>query len=304
MNLKATKVARCNALGLAKGHRDLAILTQEPADYEDVMDHTELGGLPPTIEFLSRQLLEASGTRNWENTCIVDMRSFRSSRLRNSDILDSVRAENDSLSYDATEEMVEILQPDVLVVCQTATASVLHGFARRMSSSIQASGRISLHKLRNVKQVLVVNGLHPMYALKFAEGLGPEVAQLRQAIIRFNILQAVNLLAGRVIVGNGEYKLRDAVWAASRNPPCLLSSGRLDPHLDDRFKGVFLADNATPEMKQLWAEAAEKKSDEERTAYTRFVSIVQRLRNNANETVEDATFTSLQGLREALPLSD
>ena len=74
-NLKATKVARRNAHRLAKGYRDLAIITQEPADYEDVVDHTDPGGLPPTIDFLSRQLSEASGTRNWGNTCILDMRT-------------------------------------------------------------------------------------------------------------------------------------------------------------------------------------------------------------------------------------
>jgi hypothetical protein len=255
-------VARRNAHRLAKGYRDLAILIQEPADNEHVVEHTAPRGLPPTIEFLSRQLQEASERRDWENTCIMDMRSFRSSPLRHSDKSDSVRAKNDFLSYDATEEMVEILQPEVLVVCQTATASVLHGFARRISSSVRDVGRIYLYKLRNGRQVIVVNSLHPMYALKFAEGIGTEVAKLRQAMIKFNILQAVNLLAGRVIVGNGETKLRNAVWGASHNPPRLLSSGRLNPQLDNRFQGVFLADDATPEMRQLWAEATKKRRDE------------------------------------------
>jgi hypothetical protein len=101
-----------------------------------------------------------------------------------------------------------------------------------------------------------------MYALKFAEGFGPEVAKLRQAMIMFNILQAVNLLAGRVIVGNGEYKLQNAIWGASHNPPRLLSSGRLNTQLDDRFKGVFLAGDATPEMRQLWTKTTRKKRDE------------------------------------------
>jgi len=88
-----------------------------------------------------------------------------------------------------------------------------------------------------------------MYALKFAEG--PEVAELRQAMIRFNTLQAVNLLAVFVIIGNGENKLRDAVWGGSHIPLCLLPNGRLNPQLDDGFKGTFLADNTTPGLRQL-----------------------------------------------------
>jgi hypothetical protein len=260
--LKATEVAQSNAQGLAKGYRDLAMLAQEPADYENVVEHAAQGGLPPTIDFLSRQLFEASGTRNWENTCIMDIRPFRSSRLRSLDSSDSVRAKKDYLSYDTTEEMIDILQPDVLVIFQTATAHVSHGFAQRMSSSVRSSGRISLHKVRNGKHILVINSLHPMYALRFAEGLLPEVTQLRQAMIKFNILQAVNLLAGRIIVGRGEYKLRNAVWGASHDPPRLLSSGRVDPRLDDRFKGVSLANNASPEMRQLWAKVVKTKRDQ------------------------------------------
>ena len=243
-------MARRNAYGLAKGYRDLALLLEEPADSEDVVDHAAPGGFPPTIHFLSQQLQEGSGTRDWENTCIVDMRPFHSSLLRDLETSNFIRERNDFMSYDATEEMVEILQPDVLVKFQTATASVRHDFARCMSSSIRTSGRLSLYKLRTGKQVIVVDSFHPMYALKYANA--PEVAQLRQAMIKFNILQAVNLLAGRVIVRNGENKLRDADWGASHNPPRLLPSGRLDPQLDDIVKGIFLADNATPEMKELW----------------------------------------------------
>ena len=96
------------------------------------------------------------------------MRPFRSSELRKADISDLVRAEKDSLSYDVTEEMVDILQPDVLVVCQTATSTVSHEFAQQMSSSIQTSGQISLLQLRDDKQVIVVRTFHPVYALKFA----------------------------------------------------------------------------------------------------------------------------------------
>jgi hypothetical protein len=108
-----------------------------------------------------------------------------------------------------------------------------------------------------------------MYALKYAETLGSEVAHLRQAMIKFNVLQAVNLLAGRLIVGKGEQKLRDAIWGASHDPPRLLSSGILDPRLDDRFKGVLLADNASPELRQLWAEVTEKQREEVRAPSSR-----------------------------------
>lgn len=138
------------------------------------------------------------------SSCIVDVWSFRSSFHRDWD--DSVleREQKDCKSYDATEKLIEILQPDVLIILQTATTSASYGFARRMSFFIRTSWRVFLHKLRTGKQVIVVNSFHPMYALRFAEG--SDVAQLRQAMIRFNILQAVN----RVIVGNGETKLPQA----------------------------------------------------------------------------------------------
>ena len=83
------------------------MLTQEPANYEAVVEHAEPGGLAPSIDFLSRQLLEASGIRNWENTCIVDIRSFRSSLLYSLNKSDSLRAEKDSLSYDQSH--IELL---------------------------------------------------------------------------------------------------------------------------------------------------------------------------------------------------
>jgi len=139
--LQVIEVARRNAYKLAKGYRDLVLLTQEPEDSEHVINHAAPRGLPPTVRFLSQQLQKARGTRNSENTFVVDVRSFRSSPLRGLDNSDSVRMTNDSMSYDATKDMVEIQQPDVLVIFQTVTASELHNFARRMSSSIRTSGQ-------------------------------------------------------------------------------------------------------------------------------------------------------------------
>ena len=98
-----------------------------------------------------------------------------------------------------------------------------------------------------------------MYAIKYTRGLDPLVRQVRQAMIEFTILQAVNILAGRIIVGPGISKLQGALWAADQNPHRLQPNGQLNPGLDTRFKGVFLSPNATFEMKKLWERATREK---------------------------------------------
>ncbi|KIW21824.1 uncharacterized protein PV07_12751 [Cladophialophora immunda] len=102
-----------------------------------------------------------------------------------------------------------------------------------------------------------------MYTLKYA---GRLAAQLRQAIIKFNILPAVNLLAGPVIVACGELKFRDAAWGASHDPPRPLFSRSVDAFRDNRYGGVFLVDDATPQMRKRWAKAAEKNLEKRRAS--------------------------------------
>ena len=117
-----------------------------------------------------------------------------------------------------------------------------------MSLTTEEYGKKFLYRLRIRKEVIVICSLHPMYAFGHIDGLDCRVRVLWQAMFRFNLLQALNILAGRVVHGPGESKLRDAVWGAGHTPCLLLPVGRLDPLRDTRFKGIFLAE----ELRRIW----------------------------------------------------
>lgn len=161
--------------------------------------------------------------------------------------------------------MLETLRPDVAILCQSRTKKDPHEFASYFSSSVDRAGDIFLHRLSDDKQVIVINSLHPMYAARDADEMDSIVCDIRKSMIRFTFLQAINILEGRVIVGAGVSKLQDALWGASRYPHSLLPSGRLDPSLDNRPKGIFLAANATKDFKRMWDEIIAKRVKEVRT---------------------------------------
>lgn len=103
-----------------------------------------------------------------------------------------------------------------------------------------------------------------MHSMRYAAGEGAVVKRIREAALRFSFLQAVSILSGRIIRGSGVRKLQDALHGASQSPHMLLPSGLLDRSLDDRYKGVYLAHNATTEFKQMWQEIMAEKSEQVR----------------------------------------
>lgn len=266
--LTANDIAVANAVELAEGHADLAVLLLEPADTESKKPHHE--DLPRTIQYIDEELLESCRTRDWRNTCIIDVRPFRSNERRMLETAE-MRERQDNLAYDVTGRMLDMLEPDVLILCQSATSSSLNEFAQSLSSSIGEFGKLSLYRLESGKQVITICGFHPMHAMRYAAGEGAVVRRIRKAALRFSFLQAVNILSGRIIRGPGIRKLQDAVYGASRSPHMLLASGLLDRSLDDRFKGIFLAHNATTEFKQMWQEMMAKKLEQ-----------VRRIKKHAN----------------------
>jgi hypothetical protein len=110
--------------------------------------------------------------------------------------------------------------------------------------------------------VIVICGFHPMYEMGYTADEAPVIARIRKAALRFVFLQAINILNGRVICGPRVRKLQDAVYEASRSPHMLLASGLLNSSLDDRFKGIFLAENASPGFKHKWQKAMAAKKAE------------------------------------------
>jgi hypothetical protein len=247
--LAASDIAVANAVELAEGHADLAVLLLEPADTESKKSHQE--DLPRTIQIIDEELLESCRTRDWRNTCIIDVRPFRSNERRMLENAE-IQERQDNLAYGTTGRMLNMLEPDVLILCQTATSSSSNEFARSLSSSIGDFGKLSLYRLESGKTVITICGFHPMHATRYAAGEGAVVKRIREAALRFSFLQAVSILSGRIIRGPGVRKLQDAVYGASRSPHMLLPSGLLDQSLDDRFRGVYLAHNATTRFKQMW----------------------------------------------------
>lgn len=98
----ATQVAIENAVELAKGHRDLAILLLEPADSEAHELHIQY--LPTTIQRIDEELRACSRLRGWQNTCILDIRPFRSAAIRRDERgRERQKRQLDELAYNSTK---------------------------------------------------------------------------------------------------------------------------------------------------------------------------------------------------------
>lgn len=272
-HFKVHDIARRNADDLARGHRDLLVMLLEPADSQATLDHGT--SLPSTIKFVDHELKAASNGRNWQNTCIFDIRPFRSDEVREIEQRrggsDLVQA-RDALAYDTTEQMLSALRPDVVLLCQSSTGTDMHEFARKLSSSVAHCGSLFLYRLKCGNEVVVINSLHPMYAVRYTdEGEGNRLtSRVRHAMIRFTFLQAANIVAGRCITGPGTKKLQDAVWGAHKSPHCLLPTGKLDRSLDDRSQGFSLAPNASPGMRHIWNKMVAEKRQEVSSAFSTF----------------------------------
>ena len=254
--LSPTTTAISNAIELAEGHKDLAVLLLEPADSEATQLHSE--NLPQTIKDVNHELQSVCRKRDWRNTCILDLRPFRSAVIRESE---EVPQEQDKYAYNATQKMLELLRPDVLLVCQGGTRSSDNAFARSFSSSIASFGNVSLHRRPGSKEMIVIHAFHPMHA-KYVPNGEKVVERIRRAALRFAFLQAVNILNGRIIRGPGVRKLQDALHGASQTPHLLLQNGKLDRSLDRRFQGMYLSSEATPELRRFWEEMMAKKEEE------------------------------------------
>jgi len=122
--------AVANAVELAEGNADLAVLLLEPADTETTELHHE--NLPRTIQYMDEELHKSCRTRDWRNTCIVDIRPFRSNERRMSETPE-MRERQDDLAYEVARRTLNMLEPDVLLLCQSGTSSSSNKSARSLS---------------------------------------------------------------------------------------------------------------------------------------------------------------------------
>lgn len=227
-----------NALALAKelanGYGDLLIVLLEPTNIFSSLTPDEVFRTSGTLQHVDHILRDSTkGTRTLENTCIFDVRPFRSKSVRQGSA-EEVDAGDES-AYGVFQEMVNALRPLVILTCQCQTANVKNPTARLLSSSIQSGGHMSIRGINNY-QALVVDAFHPSmfrpdYLQQHATEHGIDEAQMRvrevflQGLFRFTILKAINALVGRRIVGLGELDLSRAVSSEPR-PATRSENGR------------------------------------------------------------------------------
>lgn len=156
--LAAGSIAISNATELAEAHTDLVVLLLEPANQEATSAHSQ--SMPDTITYVDNEFHNASHSRNWKNTCIFDIRPFRSQARRKYEDPEEQK-ERDDIAYEATKQMLDMLEPDVVLLCQSATRSSKNGFAKMVSSTAE-HGMLSLYKLQSGKRSILVHGFHPM----------------------------------------------------------------------------------------------------------------------------------------------
>lgn len=215
--LRESLLAIENTTRLAKGIGDLAVVLLEPGDCADYVSYPDMFASSDTLRHLDEILLRSSkGKRNVENTCVIDVRPFRSNkaRMKSPEI---ARLADDEKAYAAFEQTMELLEPEVVLVLQCGTSDVRNDLAKRLSSSVRKSGDVSLCHFNNGKQTIVVWGFHPSYARRYVHG--ELEGQLRLSMLELTVLTAINAVAGRRIRGFGINNLQLAI---ENNGPTLL----------------------------------------------------------------------------------
>lgn len=186
------------------------VVLQEPSNPAENKAYKEMASVSPTLKHVNNALFLASnGGRNLSNTVTVDTRLFRSARRRGKQD-GAERLRDEKKAYAAVEEILELLRPAVVIVCQCETAAdVTYGVAADLCSSVRSSGDISPYVLPNGHKLIKINSFHPMY---FARMKKKE--ELCRRFLAHNIFNAtfsvaINALAGRKISGSAIFLSQD-----------------------------------------------------------------------------------------------
>ncbi|KAL1964097.1 hypothetical protein VTN77DRAFT_7515 [Rasamsonia byssochlamydoides] len=120
--LNATQYALENAKRLGRGYGDLVVVLLEPSDKAELVPYDEMLASSVALQFMDVSLHHASrGRRNIHNTIVLDIRPFRSARIRSQQTSEEERSRDDEIAYKAFEGMLRLLNPDVILVCQCET---------------------------------------------------------------------------------------------------------------------------------------------------------------------------------------
>lgn len=204
--LKVTSNGLLNARRLAHGYEDFVVVLIEPTDKAEQVPFSDMLAASPTLLAMDETLkLASSGERNIENTIILDVRAFRSNSIRISQSLED-RLRDDALAYKSFKQIMSVLRPRVVIVCQCIANEAADEFVRNLSSSIEKAGDMFLQKLPNDHECLFVKSFHPMYYERSRDNALKRV--MREYLFDATFIIALNALVGNRIGGMGVMNLR------------------------------------------------------------------------------------------------
>lgn len=205
-NLKVSLNGLLNARRLARGYEDFVVVLIEPTDKAEQVPFSDMLAASPTLRAVDETLKFASGgERTIENTIILDVRAFRSNSIRISQSPED-RLRDDELAYKNFKQIMNVLRPRVVIVCQCITNEAADEFVRSLSSSIDEAGDMFLQKLSNNHECLFVKSFHPMYYGRSSDNALKRV--MREYLFDATFIIALNALAGNRISGMGVNNLR------------------------------------------------------------------------------------------------
>ncbi|KAK8096340.1 uncharacterized protein PG998_014208 [Apiospora kogelbergensis] len=252
--LSATSTALQNAERLATGFEDLVVILLEPSDKEDEMFYEDIiasrgDSYPVALELLDQTLrFTFQGQRHIDNTIVIDVRPFRSNKIRQSEG-EETRGINDQAAYQTVQKVLCLLHPKVMVICHCDKDGLTENM-KYLGSSPAKAGIVSLQMLNDGHKVVRIPSVHPMYFARTEQGL-PKKRLLRERLFDATFVIAANALVGRRVSGLGMDSLRTGAKHGVYYTPS--PDDFATPELIEQFRkmGLLTAEDELSEVDRL-----------------------------------------------------
>ncbi|KGQ03537.1 hypothetical protein BBAD15_g11237 [Beauveria bassiana D1-5] len=148
------------AEALARGLRDVLVVLLEPLEYFQTTTLAEGISASHTLKEIDQFLKQASNNkRNLSNTVVFDVRIFLTAQMRKRRSTQEF-AVLEERSFDVFQQMVEELNPAVILTCQCATANAKNAFVRQMSSTFPPRPDLAYLQIHG-RRVPLLKAFHP-----------------------------------------------------------------------------------------------------------------------------------------------
>lgn len=209
--LNATELARENAERLATGYEDFVVVLLEPSDKAEDAPYDEMFSQSTALQRVDESLrLAFKGQRCVENTIILDVRPYRSDRIRKRQKVeqgeDGCLLEDDR-AYRGFGDLISKLSPKAFIICQCQPCGEQQDLTLNFSSSTKASGRIKAFTQYD-KISVIVKSFHPMWFEYTDRNDDPLRRVMREYLFDSTFIVAANVLVGRRLSGFGLTNLR------------------------------------------------------------------------------------------------